>query len=278
MIPRRSLPAFLLPFLERSAARAQTTAQAPAENSLDRIRRTKILRIGAVPAQPPYSWKDLATGAWQGFLPEIARDLAATLGARIETVESTWGTGVLDIQSDKVDIFFGLAPTPQRALAVDFTHPLYQNAFALIARPGFTPKTWKELDDPAVRIAIELGTSYDQSIPELCPNATVLRLRTNNEALLTLQSGRADCQIIVVIFALTTLTRNPNMGHLIVPEPVFGATTNAIVAKSPDPAWRAYVDAWIDQRRAAGALRAALIRNLETSGVPATLVPPQLLF
>ena len=269
MIARRTLAAVLL----SGAARAQAT-----ESTLDRVRRTKVLRIGAVPAQPPYSWKNLGTGAWQGFLPEIARDLAGTLGAGIETVESTWGNGVLDVQSDKVDIFFGLAPTPQRALAVDFTHPLYQNAFALIARPGFAPKTWRELDDPAVRIAIEFGTSYDQAIPELCPRATVLRLRTNNEALLTLQSGRADCQIIVVIFALTTLTRNASLGHLIVPEPVFGATTNAIVAKLADPAWRTYVDAWIDQRRAAGALRAALVRNLEISGVPAGAVPSQLLF
>ncbi len=270
MISRRTLAATLLAPL---VARAQTP-----ENTLDRIRRTRTMRIGAVAGQPPYSWKDLATGEWHGFLPQISRELAAELGATIQPVESTWGSGVLDLQANKVDIFFGLAPTPARALVVDFTKPLYQNAFALIARKGFEPKTWADLDDPAIRIAIELGTSYDQSIPQLCPKATVLRLRTNNEALLTVQSGRADCQIIVVVFALTTLTRNPGFGHLVVPEPVFGATTNAVVAKEPDPAFRTYVDAWIDRRRAAGELRAALVRNLELSGVSADLVPKQLLF
>ena len=253
-------------------------APADPEDTLARVRRTRTLRIGAVPGQPPYSWKDLQTGAWQGFLPEIARDLAAEHGATIEPVESTWGSGVLDLQAGKVDIFFGLAPTPQRAQVVDFTHPLYQNAFALIARKGFEPKTWKDLDDPAIRIAIELGTSYDQAIPDLCPRATVSRFKTNNDALLSMQSGRADCQIIVVVFALTTLTRNPGLGHLVVPEPLFGATTNAIVAKEPGNAWRTEVDAWIDRRRASGAIRAALVRNLEQVGVPAAAVPSQLLF
>ena len=272
MIARRMLGAGALSAAMPRAAHAQP------EPVLDRVRRTKTLRIGAVPGQPPYSWKDLATGTWRGFLVDLGRELAAELGAVPEPVESTWGSGVLDLQANKVDIFFGLAPTPQRALVVDFTHPLYQNAFALIARRGFDPKTWAELDDPGVRIAIELGTSYDQSIPQLCPKATVLRLRTNNEALLTVQSGRADCQIIVVVFALTTLTRNPGFGHLVVPEPVFGATTNAVVAKEPDPTFRTFVDAWIDRRRAAGELRAALVRNLELSGVAAENVPKQLLF
>ena len=249
-----------------------------AEGTLARVRRTKLLRVGAVAGQPPYCYKDLATGAWRGFLVDISRDLAGELGVAYQPVESTWGNAVLDLQADKVDLFFGLAPTPQRALAVDFTKPLYQNAFALIARKGFEPKTWTELDDPAVRIALETGTQYDQAIPQLCPRANVTRLKTNNEAMLSVQTGRADCQIIVVIFALTNLTRNPNLGHLIVPEPVFGATTNAIVAKEPDPAFRAFVDDWIDRRRGAGALRRSLLANMELVGVPAADVPPQLLF
>ena len=269
MISRRTLAASLL---------ASPAVLADTENTLARVRRTGVLRVGAVAGQPPYSWKDLATGEWRGFLVDIARDLAAQTGARIEPVESSWGSGVIDVQAGKADIFFGLAPTPQRAEAVDFTHPMYQNAFALVARAGFEPKRWSDLDDPAVRVAVELGTSYDQAIPTLCPRATVTRLKTNNDALLAVQSGRADCQIIVVVFALTVLTRNPGFGHLVVPEPVYGATTNAIVAKEPDQAWLHHVNTWLDKRRSEGALRAALIRNLEASGVAAAAVPPQVLF
>ena len=209
---------------------------------------------------------------------DIARDFAAELGATIAPVESTWGNAVLDVQSNKVDVFFGLAPTPQRALAVDFTRPLYDNAFSLVARPGFNPARWEELNDPAVRVAIELGTVYDQNIAKLCPNATVTRLKTNNDALMTVGSGRADCQIIVVILGLTTLARNPSLGHLIVPTPLFSSATASIVAKQPDQTWRDTVDDWITRRRAAGRLRQILVDNLEKSGVQGSDIPPQLLF
>ena len=131
MISRRTVAAGLL---AAGAARAEGV-----EGALARIRRTTVMRVGAVNAQPPYSYKDPATGAWSGFMIDIARDLAAEQGATIEPVESTWGNAVLDVQANKVDIFFGLAPTPQRALAVDFTRPLYENAFALVARAGFDP-------------------------------------------------------------------------------------------------------------------------------------------
>ncbi len=268
---RRALAAGLLTAAAAMPARAD-------EGTLDRIRRTGIMRIGAVPAQPPYSYRDPATGAWAGFMIDIARDLAVEHGARIAPVESTWGNAVLDVVSDKVDIFFCLAPTPQRALAVDFSTPLYENAFALIARQGFTPQRWQDLNRPEVRIALELGTVYDQKVATLCPQATVIRLKTNNDAVMAVQAGRADCQILVVILALTTLARSPGLGHLIVPMPLFGSSTSAIMAKQATPAWRDTVDGWIARCRAAGRPRAALVANLEKVGVRAADVPPQLLF
>ncbi len=129
-----------------------------------RVQRTKTLRFGVVNGQPPYCYKDLATGEWRGFLVDITTDLARELGAGVQPVESTWGNAVLDVQANKVDLFFGLAPTPERAKIVDFTKPLYQNAFSLICRKGFEPKTWDDLDDPTVKIAIELGSVYDLNV------------------------------------------------------------------------------------------------------------------
>jgi len=248
------------------------------ESAMARVMRTRRIRYGVVDAQPPYCCKDPVSGAWRGFMVDLAADLAGPLGAVTAPVESTWGTAVLDVQAGKVDIFFGLGPSPEREKAVDFVKPLYQNAFALIARAGFDPTRWKDLDDPAVRVAIEIGSIYDLNVGQLCPNATVIRLRTNNDALLSVQARRADCQIIAIILALTTLSRNAGLGHLVVPEPQFLYPTSGIVAKEPDQAWRNHIDGWIDQRRGAGALRRMLIANLALVGVKAEDVPAQMLF
>jgi polar amino acid transport system substrate-binding protein len=253
-------------------------AAAESEGILARVKRTRTLRVGAVNGQPPYCYKDLATGEWAGFMIDIAKDLAGELGAVIAPVESTWGNAALDVQAGKVDIFFGLAPTPQRALVVDFTQPLFENAFSLVARRGFEPKRWSDLDRPEVRVALELGTVYDQNVAKLCPNASITRTKTNNDALLMLQAGHADCQILVVILALTALARNASLGRLVVPEPLFGSSTCAMMAKEAAPVWRETVDGWIAQRRAAGRLRKILVANLVKIGVREADVPPQLLF
>lgn len=264
--------------LGAAAAAMAVPARAQGLATLERVRQSRVMRVGVVGGQPPYSWRDVATGQWTGFMVDASADLAATLEARIEPVESTWGNAALDVQAGKVDVFFGLAPTPQRALVVDFSVPLYQNAFALIARAGFAPTRWEELDRPETRIALELGSVYDQNVEKLAPRATVTRLKTNNEALLTLQSGRADCQMLVVILALTALARNRGLGHLLVPEPLFGSPTCAMMAKESGGAWRETVDAWLTRRRAEGWVRRTLVANMEKVGVRGEEVPPQLLF
>ena len=108
-------------------------------STLDAIRRRGLLRVGAVNAQPPYSFTN-PDGEWSGFLIDCATDLAATLGARIQPVESTWGNGVTDIQTDKVDIFIGLAVNAQRALAVDFSYPYSTTPFHSLPAAASTPE------------------------------------------------------------------------------------------------------------------------------------------
>jgi polar amino acid transport system substrate-binding protein len=169
---RRQLSYALPAFAIASSAWAESSM----ESTFERIRRTRIVRVGAVGGDAPYSVRDLASGEWRGFVPAFGRDLAKAMDAEAVFLESNPGNAVLDLQAGKVDIFFALNPTPQRALAIDFTHPLFNNLFTLVARPGFGGRTWDDLNDPSVRIAVELGSSYDEVISEICPRASVLRL------------------------------------------------------------------------------------------------------
>ncbi|MEO8714456.1 MAG: ABC transporter substrate-binding protein, partial [Acetobacteraceae bacterium] len=79
-------------------------AQAPSESALDRIRRTKTLRIAALPGELPYFQKDITSGAWGGACIEMANSIAKVLGAKLAYIEATYGTSVLDLQTDKVDL------------------------------------------------------------------------------------------------------------------------------------------------------------------------------
>ena len=82
------------------AATGTAAAQTPSgEATLDRVRRTGVLRIAALPGEMPFFHKDLATGDWSGVAIDMARSIAAAFSAKLEFVESTYGNSVLDLQS-----------------------------------------------------------------------------------------------------------------------------------------------------------------------------------
>ena len=139
-------------------AAAQTP---PAEATIDRIRRTGVLRIAALPGEMPFFHKDLATGEWSGVAIDMAKSIATPFNARLEYVESTYANSVLDLQANKVDLAFALNPTPQRALAIGFTHAYYMHPFGFVARRGFAARTWDDLNRPEVRVVSLIGSLTD---------------------------------------------------------------------------------------------------------------------
>ena len=88
-----------------------------ASRAMVSYRTPKKLRIAGIVGTEPYYHKDIVTGQWSGFCVSMATDLAKALEAEVEIIESTWGNSVLDLQSNKIDIMFGLSPTPSRATA-----------------------------------------------------------------------------------------------------------------------------------------------------------------
>ena len=109
----------------------------PAESTIDRIKRGKVLRIAALPGEAPYFNKDIASGAWSGMCVEMAKDIAGVFDGQVEYLESTYGNSVLDLQANKIDLAFALNPTPKRALVIDFTHAFYLHGFGMVGKKGF---------------------------------------------------------------------------------------------------------------------------------------------
>jgi len=254
-------------------------AQPSFANTLERVQKTKILRIGAVRGGTPYYYKNIVSNQWEGCMIDMATDLAQTLGAMLQITETTWGNSVLDLQAGKIDAFFGLFPTPQRRMAVSFSEPLFHNANSLVARPGFNPTMWADLNKKDVRIAVDLGSSYDALVTRTCPEATILRFDKTNDATLAVQAGRADCQVTVIILALTMLKKNPSMGHLIVPLPLASTTTNAALPKEESTAWQVYFDNWLAGMQSSGKIKQIMLGNLEKLvGVKPSDIPPQVNF
>jgi polar amino acid transport system substrate-binding protein len=159
-----------------SALASPASAQGASDNTLDRIRATKVLRIAVLPGELPYFNKDLATGTWSGFSIDMANDIAKLLDVKLDYTESTYGNSILDLQSNKIDLGFALNPTPQRALVVDFTNLVFPHPFGAMLRKGLEAKTWSDINKPEVRIAVDVGSANEAVARRFAPNATIKSL------------------------------------------------------------------------------------------------------
>ena len=253
-------------------ARAETPA---GESTFERIKRTKVLRIAALPGEAPYFNKDINTGAWSGMCVDMAKDMAANFDGEVEYLESTYGNSVLDLQSNKIDLAFSLNPTPKRAMVIDFTHAFYLHGFGMVGRKGFKAANWADLDKPDVKIAFDIGSVHEISARRFASHATLIALKTRDECVLAVQSGRADCVIMAVNLGLTAIKKNPALGEFqMLHQPRIQLPTCMGVRKEANKDWRDFLNAWVDYNRGIQQIREWLYGGLAINGVKPEDIPP----
>ena len=282
MLDRRKLAGSLglISVAAATQAVAQTApaAQAAGASTFERVLSTKKLRMAVVANQEPYFKKNLATGEWGGFCVAMGRDMADVMDVALELVESTWGNSVLDLQTNKIDMAFGLNPTPKRALVVDFPPAMFYNVSSLVARKGFSAKTWDDLNKPEVRIAYDVGTSRETIVKRYAPRAQHTAYRTSPECILATSTGRADAFACSVFLGLAARKQNPNLGDFIMPTPQVKTVTTAAIQYDRDGRFRRFISAWIDFNRGSGQVRGWILANLGDMGITEADLPPDMDF
>jgi polar amino acid transport system substrate-binding protein len=265
--------------VRRHAPERPATPPEPArEPNLARILRTGRLRVGAPLGEEPYSYKNSATGQWSGFLVAMAGDLAAALRVELAIVETNWADLVTDLHTGKIDLAYGPSPTAQRAMFADFSTPLFHDTFAILARQGFAPKSWSELNVPESLVAVDTGSTREEAVRRFAGNAAITGFKTREEALLAVQSGRADCFVATVFFALAALKKNPQIGELIVPTPQLRAARCPAVPYDDDRRFRGVVDAWSEDNRGIGQIRNWIMAGLANLGIEPSDLPSDVSF
>jgi polar amino acid transport system substrate-binding protein len=248
-------------------------------STLERIKRTGVLRVAVIVGQEPYFHKDLPTGQWSGACIDMANDIASKLSAKVETVESTWGNQILDLQGDKIDIAFAVNPTPERALVIDFSTPILVHSFTVITRKGFAkPQLWEDINKPEVKIAVDIGSTHELIARRYCPKATILGFKNRDEAILAVATGRADCNVSLAVLAVATLKKNPGLGELVVPRPLLTLPTTMGIRAEPDRRYRDFLSAWADYNRAMGQTREWMLKGFQAIGLTAEDVPGEVQF
>lgn len=149
-----------------------------------------------------------------------------------------------------------LDPKPDRAVSIDFpSHPLLFISLAVLAREDLNAKTWADLNQDGIKIAVPQGSTMDAWVTENLPNVDVQRFPDNGASIAAFQSGRVDA---VSLFHPPLLAARLKIGRgqLVIPTPAYSSPTSVGVRKESDTRFRDWVNTsiyyWYETGRTQG--------------------------
>ncbi|QGZ65231.1 transporter substrate-binding domain-containing protein [Paraburkholderia acidisoli] len=172
-----------------------TAVAAHAEDVLDSIKQSGVLKVGLEGTYPPFDSRN-SKGELEGFDVDVAKAVAAKLGVKPEFIPTEWSGIIAALQAGKFDVIVNqVTITPQRKQAVDFSQPYTYSAAQLIQRAD-DKRDFKSLDEfkGDKKLGVTLGTNYDQ-MARAVPGINVQTYPGAPEKLRDLAAKRIDATI-----------------------------------------------------------------------------------
>lgn len=240
---------------------------------LNRIKAAGKVRFPVMLSEEPGYIKDPRTGEWTGFYTDWGRQIAEVLGVQTEFVETTWGNLAADFQAGKIDFVIGLNPNPRRGLVVDYIPgTIVDGIWGLVARPGFAPKTWREMDNKEVKIAIQKGSTMQVIAEAVIPNATAVIVPSRDQAILEMQAQRVDAILLSDQDVAQVSARG--IGKAIVPLPVLrNPMTIGIRREAGNEGFSNFLANWISQQNSLGLACAKITQYMIKRQIDMSVVP-----
>jgi chorismate mutase-like protein len=228
-----------------TAALALAPAQA---GGLDDIAARGVLRVGSTGDYKPFSFRP-AGGEFIGMDVELAGELAQALGVRLQLVPTSWPTLMADLGADKFDLALsGVSVTAERQRQALFSVPYLHDGKTPITRCENIARfqTLAQINQPAVRLIVNPGGTNERFARAQAPRAQLTVYPDNVTIFGQIVSGAADLMMTDAIETRLQQRLHPQL-CAVHPEAPFDMADKAILLPR-DPALKAYVDHWLQQR------------------------------
>ncbi len=250
------------------------------DDTWDQVKQTGIIRLGIIPDQRCYYWRNGENDAWKGFPIRFAQDamqrLEAKMGRslRLEFIPTSWSTVVLDLQAAKLDVFMGMGFTEERRRAINLFGPVYAVPNVIIPRKGFVASDkMADLNTPATRVSVVMGTTEEQETQERAPKATLRSMKSTAQVTLDVQSGNADVAIMTLVNGLTAVSSNSNLQDPLIAQPYSAVPSGGGTRKDGDDRFYHFLEAWSDDFRSSGRVKEAILGALNECGLDISRLP-----
>jgi polar amino acid transport system substrate-binding protein len=203
------------------------------------------LRVGVEAKYEPFETVN-AQHEFIGFDIDLAREAAKSLGRSAEFKDMDWPSLIPELQAGRIDmICSGMSWTAERAEIVDFTKPYAQSPMSVLVNVELAKGVEKaaQLDDPAVRIAVQRGTTGAKKAMAAFPKAKFTEFDDENEAATEVGTGRCTAFVYDYVSVAKYARQYPVTTRVL--DESLGAEDYCIAVAKGSPL-RAQIDAFLD--------------------------------
>jgi len=193
---RSTVLAFMVIVLTSCGSTAAPPAAMQTAGGLPQIQQRGEVRVCSTGDYRPFTYRD-PQGNWSGLDIEMAHNMAAGLGVRLELVPTTWANLVSDLNTKCDAAMGGISITLKRAKQAIYSAPYLRDGKAAIVRCADASKfqTLADIDHPGVRVVVNPGGTNDEFDKEHLRDAQIVTYPDNNTIFDQLTSNAADVMI-----------------------------------------------------------------------------------
>ncbi|WP_018157719.1 transporter substrate-binding domain-containing protein [Demetria terragena] len=234
----------------RSGSSTSTSAAAKrssvATSTLDAVRKDKKLTVCTTGDYRPFTYVDPKSKKRTGIDVDMAKNLAASLGAKVEWVSTSWKDLMPDFLA-RCDIAMGgVSISTDRAQQAYFTDPVLTEGKTPITLCRNVSKydTIKEINKPGVRSITPEGGTNEEFAREHYAKGKIIVWGDNNTIFDQIIAGKADVMTTDASETVWVAKTHPEL-CAVHPKKPFNFSQKGYLLPRGDDDWRAYVNTWL---------------------------------
>lgn len=245
-----------------TAVTVQMPLTAAAGPVLERVRTGGTLRVCIWPEYYGITLRNPRNGQLTGLDVDLAGEFARALGVRLEFVDSTFPRLVDNLVQDRCDVaMHAVGVTPERQKHLQFSIPyLRSGIYGITTKGNRMVRTWDDIDQPGVRVAVTAGTFMEPVMARALRKAELVVLPTAQSREQELLAGRVDAFMTDYPYS-RRLTDSADWVRLLAPREPFHPMPYAYAVKPGDAEWLQTVNQFVRDIQADGRLGQAARRH-----------------
>jgi cyclohexadienyl dehydratase len=234
------------------------TEAAAEATRLTSVAEAGTLKVCTTGDYRPFTYLDPHTGEWSGIDITMAKNLAESMGAEPEFIQTTWKDLMPDFLSECDIAVGGVSISMERAQQAYYSEATLDEGKTPITLCENVEKydTVKEINQPGVRSITPIGGTNEKFADANYPKGEIIRFEDNNKIFDEIIAGRADVMTTDASETRWVANEHPEL-CAVHPDQPFNFSQKAYLLPLGDDEFQEYVNQWLNMAKNDGTLAAA---------------------